>query len=107
MQLAFVKVFPQTWLSAEFSVTLASSEDEQQGGLSPPPQKKARLSLDFESDMHRSRRTSKEDGEPSTSNGELITNGNTKPSVKKKSLSKVEEDVVRLVGQHLQGLGLT
>ncbi|KXJ24795.1 WD repeat-containing protein 26 [Exaiptasia diaphana] len=57
--------------------------------------------------MHRSKRTStREDGEASTSNGEHIANGDSKSPLKKKLLSRVEEDVVRLVGQYLQGLGL-
>lgn len=57
--------------------------------------------------MHRSKRTSnREDGEASTSNGEHIANGDSKSPLKKKLLSRVDEDVVRLVGQYLQGLGL-
>jgi hypothetical protein len=57
--------------------------------------------------MHRSKRTStREDGEASTSNGEHIANGDSKSPLKKKLLSRAEEDVVRLVGQYLQGLGL-
>ncbi|EDO48557.1 predicted protein [Nematostella vectensis] len=57
--------------------------------------------------MHRSKRTSaREDGEASTSNGEHISNGDSKAPLKRKLLTRVDEDVVRLVGQHLQGLGL-
>lgn len=99
--------FVQNWLSSWSSATLASSDDEQKGGLSPPPQKRARLSLDLESDMHKSKRTSSgSDGETSTSNGECIANGDSKSHLKKKIVHRSDEDVVRLIVQHLQGLGL-
>lgn len=63
--------------------------------------------MDFESDMHKSKRTpSGDDGETSSSNGECIANGDSKASLKRKFLNRNDEDVVRLIGQHLQGLGL-
>ena len=63
--------------------------------------------MDFESDMHKSKRTSSgDDSETTSSNGECVANGDSKASLKRKHLSKNDEDVVRLIGQHLQGLGL-
>ena len=57
--------------------------------------------------MHKSKRTSSgSDGETSTSNGECITNGDTKSHLKRKIVHRNDEDVVRLIVQHLQGLGL-
>lgn len=97
----------QNWLSSWSPATLASSDDEQKGGLSPPPQKRARHSLGLESDMHKSKRTaSGSDGETSTSNGECIANGDSKSHLKRKIVNRNDEDVVRLIVQHLQGLGL-
>jgi len=105
--LFFYREFDQNWLSSWSLATLASSDDEQKGGLSPPPQKRVRLSLDLESDMHKSKRTSSgSDGETSTSNGECIANGDSKSHLKRKIVHRNDEDVVRLIVQHLQGLGL-
>lgn len=105
--LFFYQEFDQNWLSSWSLATLASSDDEQKGGLSPPPQKRVRLSLDLESDMHKSKRTSSgSDGETSTSNGECIANGDSKSHLKRKIVHRNDEDVVRLIVQHLQGLGL-
>lgn len=57
--------------------------------------------------MHKSKRTSSgSDGETSTSNGECIANGDSKSHLKKKIVHRSDEDVVRLIVQHLQGLGL-
>lgn len=41
---------------------------------------------------------------PSAANGEIIEN-NTK-SAAMKALSRTDQDIVRLIGQHLRGLGL-
>lgn len=63
--------------------------------------------MDLESDMHKSKRTSSgSDGETSTSNGECIANGDSKSHLKRKIVHRSDEDVVRLIVQHLQGLGL-
>ncbi|KAL9954122.1 hypothetical protein ACROYT_G041620 [Oculina patagonica] len=57
--------------------------------------------------MHKSKRTSSgSDGETSTSNGECIANGDSKSHLKRKIVHRSDEDVVRLIVQHLQGLGL-
>ncbi|RMX57360.1 hypothetical protein pdam_00016009 [Pocillopora damicornis] len=57
--------------------------------------------------MHKSKRTSSgSDGETSTSNGECIANGDSKGHLKRKIVPRSDEDVVRLIVQHLQGLGL-
>lgn len=57
--------------------------------------------------MHKSKRTSSgSDGETSTSNGECIANGDSKSHLKRKIVNRNDEDVVRLIVQHLQGLGL-
>lgn len=57
--------------------------------------------------MHKSKRTaSGSDGETSTSNGECIANGDSKSHLKRKIVNRNDEDIVRLIVQHLQGLGL-
>ena len=111
------------------------SSDENNGGESPPPEKKARLAASLESVstdlvsfstskrkdssvMHGEVRNSQSGGEKenSTTNGELscselITNGggdvDEETSVRlKQKLSRFDGEVIRLIGQHLQDLGL-
>ena len=94
--------------------TLASSEEEHfEGGSSPPPRKKARKTVNLESEMHRRRTQFVGDVDveecDSSSNGELLTvSKHKKPSnqVKQKAFTTFEVDSVRLIGQHLRGLGL-
>jgi hypothetical protein len=105
--------FPRIWLRGFRCVTLASSEEEQlEGGPSPPPRKKARKTVSLASEMHR-RRTHLGDVDvddcDTSSNGELLSASKHKiPSnqAKQKTFTKFEEDSVRLIGQHLRGLGL-
>lgn len=40
----------------------------------------------------------------STSNGAVTTNGSTQEQ-SGRNLSKIDQDIVRLIGQHLRGLG--
>ncbi len=112
------------------------SSAEEDGGESPPPQKKSRLeSVSKASDlvssssssstqgsvMHDEIHLSQSDGEKATltntngaiSNNKLIANGGGDDSlgdnastILKKKLSKFDEEVVRLIGQHLHSLGL-
>ena len=104
---------PRIWLRGFCCVTLASSEEEQlEGGPSPPPRKKARKTVSLASEMRR-RRTHYGDVDvdecDTNSNGELLCASKHKiPSnqAKQKSFTKFEEDTVRLIGQHLRGLGL-
>jgi hypothetical protein len=41
---------------------------------------------------------------PSATNGEIVENGNKTSAVK--PLTSTDQDIVRLIGQHLRGLGL-
>jgi len=111
------------------------SSDENNGGESPPPEKKARLAASLESVstdlisfssskvkdssvMHGEVRNIQSGGdkENSTTNGELsrsklIANGGgdvdeeASASLKQK-LSRFDGEVIRLIGQHLQDMGL-
>ena len=111
------------------------SSDENNGGESPPPEKKARLAASSESVssdlvnfstfkfkessvMHGEVRTTQSGGdkEHSNTNGELscsklIANGGgdvdqaTSVELKHK-LSRFDGEVIRLIGQHLQDMGL-
>lgn len=111
------------------------SSDENNGGESPPPEKKARLAASRESVstdllsfstsktkdssvMHGEVRTTQSGGEKghNSTNGEfssskIIANGggdikeDTSAGLKQK-LSRFDGEVIRLIGQHLQDMGL-
>uniref|UniRef100_A0A8C1KCL7 WD repeat-containing protein 26 n=1 Tax=Cyprinus carpio TaxID=7962 RepID=A0A8C1KCL7_CYPCA len=91
----------------ETLASASSSSDSDTGGASPPPRKKRRASsaegvgepgasAGLTSATHLSR-TGSASGASGTGSGSLK---------KKKRLSQAEEDVIRLIGQHLNGLGL-
>ena len=115
---------------------LESSEDEDFGGVEPPPPKRSRFDgstslispsrLRFQkkgkkrgnSSKMRSNGESEENGETvlGHQNGVLNSNGTTeklaalkeknREKIVQKKLSKFDEEVVRLIGQHLEKLGL-
>ena len=109
------------------------SSDEDNGGESPPPQKKARLTESVTSDlfalpasktkettvMHDEVRVTQAGGEKEQATngdlpfGKLIANGGGdevavegSSVVLKRKLSRFDGEVIRLIGQHLQNMGL-
>ena len=117
---------------------LESSEDEDFGGVAPPPNKRSRFEgstslispsrLRFQPKHHKGGNSSKmrSNGESESSeNGEVIlehpngvsSNDTTaekfaalkernREKIARKKLNKFDEEVVRLIGQHLEKLGL-
>ena len=116
---------------------LESSEDEDFGGVAPPPNKRSRFEgstslispsrLRFQSKHRKGGNSSKmrSNGESESSeNGEIIlehkngVSSNDTPEkfaalkernrekIARKRLNKFDEEVVRLIGQHLEKLGL-
>lgn len=117
---------------------LESSEEEDFGGVAPPPNKRSRFegssssltsprkpSLRFQAKSRKvqvsGKMRSNGDSE-SSENGEVIlehqngvsSNGKlaalkerNREKIAKKKLTKFDEEVVRLIGQHLEKLGLT
>ena len=99
------------------TASLASSSESEDGGVSSPPRKKQRVSAsNMQSngcaahnggtgDRQVQASTSQMNGACSaTSNGELREDGEGTEPVK--LMCQSDRDIVRLIGQHLRGLGL-
>lgn len=95
---------------------LESSSDPEDGGVSPPPRKKQRITA-ASANMQANGCSHNGTTEPATSivshsngtcsnvaNGQV--NGQSERGTHGKTLSKSDRDIVRLIGQHLRGLGL-
>lgn len=105
--------FAKVQATGDLLNALASSSDSDDGGSSPPPRKKQRLTADtmhqangrpdiqHNGDLAASTRNSVENG-ACASNGEM----DGRDEHLKLSISKSDQDVIRLIGQHLRGLGL-
>ena len=100
------------YLKRKVTASLASSGESDDGGLVPPPRKKTKVSVeDTSGTMHQQANGSlngsaKEEYETASSskrNGNIdVEEYPTETPV----LSKVDEDIVRLIGQHLKLIGL-
>ena len=96
------------------SAILASSSESEDGGVSPPPPKKQRVSVanmqsngcpQHNGESEEVASTSRPNGTCSaTANGEVTTPEDKQHLLK--NMSRADQDVVRLIGQHLRGLGL-
>lgn len=102
---------------------MASSESEKEGGLSPPAHKRARLSTPKCQNSPKMQQPSNllvvANGESPQTNGvrrqktgHLLQAGPSSSTsapllvTRRKPLDKKEKDLIRLIGQHLRGLGL-
>jgi len=96
---------------------VASSESEKEGGLSPPPHKRARLTTPKCQNSPKMQQPSNllvvTNGESPQTNGvrlhktsHLLQTGSSSVVTRKKPLDKKDIDLIRLIGQHLRGLGL-
>lgn len=97
---------------------MASSESEKEGGLSPPPHKRARLSTPKCQNSPKMQQPSNllvvANGESPQTNGvrlhkssHLLQASSSSVVNRRKPLDKKDIDLIRLIGQHLRGLGLT
>lgn len=80
--------------------SLASNGDPEEGGLAPPPRKKSRI---VESTMQQQQQ------QQPASNGCSEHNGTSSPDgeeVQAKIMDRTNQDIVRLIGQHLKTVGL-
>ncbi|KAE8750615.1 hypothetical protein FOCC_FOCC002595 [Frankliniella occidentalis] len=81
----------------DFLASLASNGDPEEGGLAPPPRKKSRI---VEANMQQ---------QQPASNGCSEHNGTSSPDgeeVQAKIMDRTNQDIVRLIGQHLKTVGL-
>lgn len=97
-----------------FEASLASSAESDDGGVSPPPLKKQRLSA-VSTNMQASNGC--HNGDTASTSNDLQNgtcpfedtveiNGDVHKTISTKIRSQTDQDIIRLIGQHLRGLGL-
>lgn len=97
-----------------FQASLASSAESDDGGVSPPPFKKQRFS-EVSTNMQASNGC--HNGESASTSNDLQNgtcsfeenveiNGDVHKTISTKIRSQTDQDIIRLIGQHLRGLGL-
>ena len=100
-----------TILKRNFATSLASSGESDDGGLVPPPRKKTKVSVDDTTSIAMHQQANGSLNGAANDEYDIASSSKQNGDIEEcpsetSTFGKVDEDIVRLIGQHLRLIGM-